>query len=111
MRCVGYRGATMEIPSIQQLNSGWMGFDRLYGFDLVEISDTEVRAKVEVRDESGSRRSDPRRRVRVGGGVDGFVGDRAGVFEEGESAMGLSNNTSFCVPSPRGSSMRTPADA
>jgi uncharacterized protein (TIGR00369 family) len=103
-RLVGYRGAAMERPSIEQLNSGGMvGFDRLYGLELVAISDTDVRAKVAVRDE-----------VRqpyglIHGGVYASLAESMtslatalGVFEEGKIAMGLSNNTSFLRPITEG---------
>ncbi len=98
-RLVGYRGAAMETPGIEQLNSGMVGFDRLYGLELVEISDTDVRAKVAVRDE-----------VRqpyglIHGGVYASLAESMtslatalGVFEDGKIAMGLANNTSFLRP-------------
>ena len=93
------------MPSIEQLNSGVVvGFDRLYGLELVELSDTEVRAKVAVREE-----------VKQGyglihGGVYASLAESMtslataiGVVEEGKIAMGLSNSTSFLRPITAGS--------
>ena len=41
----------MATPSAEQINEVLRGFDRLYGLELVEFSDEEVRARVEVREE------------------------------------------------------------
>ncbi len=41
----------MSTPSAEELNDALVGFDRLYGLEFVEFSDTEVRAKVAVREE------------------------------------------------------------
>jgi uncharacterized protein (TIGR00369 family) len=90
----------MEMPSIEQLNSeGMVGFDRLYGLEFVEFSDTEVRAKVATRDEVKQPYG------LIHGGVYASLAESmtslataVGVAEEGKIAMGLSNNTSFLRP-------------
>ena len=41
----------MTTPSAEQLNEYMVGFDRLYGLELVDFSDGEVRARVQLRDE------------------------------------------------------------
>jgi 1,4-dihydroxy-2-naphthoyl-CoA hydrolase len=98
--------ATPDVPtSIEQLNSGgMMGFDRLYGLELVDISDTEVHAKVTVRDELRQPFG------LVHGGVYASLAESMtslatalGVFEDGKLAMGLSNSTSFLRPITEGS--------
>jgi 1,4-dihydroxy-2-naphthoyl-CoA hydrolase len=95
----------MEMPSIEQLNSGVVvGFDRLYGLELVELSDTEVRARVAVRDEIKQAYG------LIHGGVYASLAESMtslataiGVAEEGKIAIGLSNSTSFLRPITGGS--------
>jgi uncharacterized protein (TIGR00369 family) len=41
----------MAAPLVQQINDALAGFDRLYGFEVLELSDTEARARVRVRAE------------------------------------------------------------
>jgi 1,4-dihydroxy-2-naphthoyl-CoA hydrolase len=97
---VGYRGAAMEMPSVERLNSeGIVGFDRLYGLELVEFSDTEVRARVAMRDEVKQPYG------LMHGGVYASLAESmtslataVGVADEGKIAMGLANNTSFLRP-------------
>ena len=101
--CVGYRGAGMATPTAEQLNEFRVGFDRLYGLELVEFSEDEVRARVQLRDEL---------RQPMGllhGGVYASIAESlaslataVGVLERGEGAMGLSNNTSFLRPVTEG---------
>jgi len=93
----------MATPSAEQLNDSRVGFDRLYGLELVEFSDGEVRARVRLRDEL---------RQPIGllhGGVYASIAESMaslatalGVLERGEVAMGLSNNTSFLRPVTEG---------
>jgi len=79
---------------------GWpVGFDRLYGLELLDYSDTEVRAQVKVRDELRQPAG------LVHGGVFASIAETmasmatwATVHEEGRTAMGLSNQTSFLRP-------------
>jgi 1,4-dihydroxy-2-naphthoyl-CoA hydrolase len=75
------------------------GFDRLYGLELLECSDTEVRAQVTVRDELKQPAG------LIHGGVYASMAEAMaslatalGVAERGETAMGLSNATSFLRP-------------
>jgi uncharacterized protein (TIGR00369 family) len=76
-----------------------VGFDRLIGLEVLSIDDREVRARVEVRDEL----------LQPGGLVHGGVfasiaeslasmATWMAVQEEGTSAQGLSNQTSFLRP-------------
>ncbi|HEY5197205.1 MAG TPA: PaaI family thioesterase [Solirubrobacteraceae bacterium] len=72
------------------------GFDALYGLELVQVGSNEVRARVAVRDE-----------VRqpfglVHGGVFASIAESVAsigtlveVLEQGLTAMGMSNNTTF----------------
>jgi uncharacterized protein (TIGR00369 family) len=75
------------------------GFDHLYGLELLECSDTEVRAQVTVRDELKQAAG------LIHGGVYASMAESMaslatalGVAERGETAMGLSNSTSFLRP-------------
>jgi uncharacterized protein (TIGR00369 family) len=89
----------MAIPSAQEINEVLVGFDRLYGLELVEVSDSEVRAQVLLRDEL---------KQPVGlmhGGVFASIAEAMtslvtamAVLDRGETAMGLANNTSFLRP-------------
>jgi 1,4-dihydroxy-2-naphthoyl-CoA hydrolase len=93
----------MATPSAEQLNEFRVGFDRLYGLELVDFSDGEVRARVRLRDEL---------RQPIGllhGGVYASIAESMaslatalGVMDRGEVAMGLSNNTSFLRPITEG---------
>jgi len=80
-----------------------IGFDRLYGLEIGEISDGLVRGRVPVRDDLRQAAG------LVHGGVYAAVaeslatnGTAAQVFEDGNTAMGLSNQTSFLRPVTRG---------
>jgi len=93
----------MATPSAEQLNEFRVGFDRLYGLELVDFSDGEVHARVRLRDEL---------RQPIGllhGGVYASIAESMaslatalGVMDRGEVAMGLSNNTSFLRPVTEG---------
>jgi 1,4-dihydroxy-2-naphthoyl-CoA hydrolase len=93
----------MAMPSAEQLNGSLVGFDRLYGLELVELSDTEVRAQLAVRDEL---------KQPVGllhGGVYAAIAESitslataAAVIPEGNMATGQSNSTSFLRPITEG---------
>jgi 1,4-dihydroxy-2-naphthoyl-CoA hydrolase len=76
-----------------------VGFDRLYGLEIVSIDDEEVRARVAVRDELLQPAG------LVHGGVFASMAESMAsmatwlaVHEEGKSAMGQSNQTSFLRP-------------
>jgi uncharacterized protein (TIGR00369 family) len=93
----------MPTPSAEQINAVLVGFDRLYGLELVEISDTEVRARVKLRDELKQPMG------LLHGGVYASIAESMAslatamaVIERGESAVGLSNNTSFLRPLTEG---------
>jgi uncharacterized protein (TIGR00369 family) len=93
----------MGTPSAEQLNEFMVGFDRLYGLELVEFSDTEVRARVQLRDDL---------KQPIGlmhGGVYASIAESVaslatalGVLDDGQVAMGLSNSTSFLRPVTEG---------
>jgi len=97
---LGYRGVPMAIPTAEQLNDVLLGFDRLYGLRLVEVSEHEVRAEVEVRDELRQPAG------LVHGGVYASMAEAMAslatgitVFAAtGSTAVGLSNSTSFLRP-------------
>jgi uncharacterized protein (TIGR00369 family) len=89
----------MAIPSTEQINGAIRGFDRLYGLELLACSDTDVRAQVTVRDELKQPAG------LLHGGVYAAVAESIAsiatalaVFEQGDMAVGLSNNTSFLRP-------------
>jgi 1,4-dihydroxy-2-naphthoyl-CoA hydrolase len=83
----------------EQINTAMHGFDQLYGLELLSCSDTEVRAQVTVRDELKQPAG------LVHGGVYASIAEAMAslatalaVAERGETAMGLSNSTSFLRP-------------
>jgi 1,4-dihydroxy-2-naphthoyl-CoA hydrolase len=89
----------MGVPGMEQINEVLLGFDRLYGLELVELSDTEVRAQVKVRAELKQPAG------LVHGGVYASIAESMAslatglaVVAEGSTAMGLSNSTSFLRP-------------
>jgi 1,4-dihydroxy-2-naphthoyl-CoA hydrolase len=76
-----------------------VGFDRLYGLELVSANDEEIRARVAVRDELRQPAG------LVHGGVFASIAESitsmatwAAVHGEGRTAQGLSNQTSFVRP-------------
>jgi 1,4-dihydroxy-2-naphthoyl-CoA hydrolase len=79
---------------------GWpVGFDRVYGLELLDYSDSEVHAQVKVRDELRQPAG------LVHGGVFASIAETMAsmatwmaVHEQGKSAHGLSNQTSFLRP-------------
>jgi 1,4-dihydroxy-2-naphthoyl-CoA hydrolase len=100
---VGYRGAAMATPTAEQINGSNTGFDRLYGLELVQWSDTEVSATVQVRDEIKQPAG------LVHGGVYAAIAESIAslataltVRSEGAMAMGQSNATSFLRPITQG---------
>jgi 1,4-dihydroxy-2-naphthoyl-CoA hydrolase len=89
----------MAMPPAAQVNEFLMGFDRLYGLELLDYSESEVRAQVIVRDEHKQPAG------LVHGGLYASVAEAIAslatglsVLEEGNAAMGMSNNTSFLRP-------------
>jgi uncharacterized protein (TIGR00369 family) len=93
----------MAMPDAEQLNAMLRGFDRLYGLELVHLSDTEARARVALRDEL---------RQATGilhGGVYSSLAESMtslatgfAVLDRGARALGLSNSTSFLRPISEG---------
>ena len=94
----------MATATVAQINAAPFGFDRLYGLELLSMSDTEVSARVQVRDELKQPAG------LIHGGVYGSIAESMAsiatalaVAQGGEQAMGLSNNTSFLRPITQGS--------
>jgi 1,4-dihydroxy-2-naphthoyl-CoA hydrolase len=89
----------METADSDRIGRGMRGFDRLYGLELLACSDTEVRAQATVRDELKQPAG------LVHGGVYASMAEAMAslatalaVAEGGDTAMGLSNMTSFLRP-------------
>jgi 1,4-dihydroxy-2-naphthoyl-CoA hydrolase len=79
------------------------GFDRLYGLEWIACSETEASARVVVRDEIKQPAG------LLHGGVFAAMAESLAsvataraVLQQGEMAMGLSNNTSFLRPITEG---------
>ncbi len=93
----------MGTASAEQINAVMRGFDRLYGLELLAYSDSEVRARVQVRDELKQPAG------LVHGGVYASIAESMtslatalAVLDQGQMAMGLANNTSFLRPVTEG---------
>jgi 1,4-dihydroxy-2-naphthoyl-CoA hydrolase len=93
----------MATPSAEQINGALWGFDVLYGLELLEYGDGEVRARVKVRDELKQPAG------LLHGGVYAAIAESMAslatalaVAPEGNTAMGLSNSTSFLRPITEG---------
>ena len=93
----------MATADVAQINQAPFGFDRLYGLELLSLSDTEVSARVPVRDELKQPAG------LIHGGVYASIAESMAsiatalaVAHGGEQAMGLSNNTSFLRPITEG---------
>ena len=78
-------------------------FDALYGLEILEVSDDLVRAQVLVRDEIKQPMG------LVHGGIYASmaesmasIGTALGVYEDGQAATGMSNQTSFLRPILKG---------
>jgi 1,4-dihydroxy-2-naphthoyl-CoA hydrolase len=89
----------MNTADTERVRRVMHGFDHLYGLELLECSDTEVRAQVTVREELKQPAG------LIHGGVYASMAESMaslatalGVAERGETAMGLSNATSFLRP-------------
>jgi 1,4-dihydroxy-2-naphthoyl-CoA hydrolase len=79
------------------------GFDALYGLELTEVQDGRIAARVTVRDELKQPAG------LVHGGVYASIAESMAslatafaVAQQGEMALGLSNNTSFLRPITEG---------
>jgi uncharacterized protein (TIGR00369 family) len=93
----------MATPTAEQINAAVSGFDALYGLQLLEYGDTEVRAEVPVRDELKQPMG------LVHGGVYAAIAESLAsmataiaVAQDGNMAMGLANSTSFLRPITEG---------
>jgi uncharacterized protein (TIGR00369 family) len=89
----------MSRAIVEQINGAMRGFDRLYGLELLSCTDSEVHAQVTVRDELKQPAG------LLHGGVYASIAESMAsiatalaVRERGETAVGLSNNTSFLRP-------------
>jgi 1,4-dihydroxy-2-naphthoyl-CoA hydrolase len=89
----------METAASDRISGAMRGFDRLYGLELLACSDSEVRAQLTVREELKQPAG------LLHGGVYASMAEAMaslatalGVAERGETAMGLSNQTSFLRP-------------
>jgi uncharacterized protein (TIGR00369 family) len=89
----------MNMPTAEELNRSRRGYDAFYGLELLELSETEVRARVLVRDELKQPVG------LVHGGVYASLAESvtslataAAVIPEGNMATGLSNVTNFLRP-------------
>jgi len=93
----------MAMPSAEQLNAVLRGFDRLYGLEFLEVSDTDTRARVQLRDELRQPMGP------LHGGVIASLAESMtslvtafAVADRGATALGLSNDTSFLRPITEG---------
>jgi len=93
----------MATPSAEQTNGVLRGFDVLYGLELLEHGDGEVRGQVKVRDELKQPGG------LLHGGVYAAIAESMAslatalaVAAEGNTAMGLSSSTSFLRPITEG---------
>jgi 1,4-dihydroxy-2-naphthoyl-CoA hydrolase len=93
----------MSTPPVEQINDILVGFDRLYGLELMEISESEVRARVVVREDHKQPAG------LVHGGLYASIAESIAsiatafaVLDEGLVAMGMSNNTNFVRPVTEG---------
>jgi 1,4-dihydroxy-2-naphthoyl-CoA hydrolase len=94
---------TPGLPTVEQLNEAVRGYDRLYGLEFVELSDTEARAQVRVRDEIKQPMG------LVHGGLYASLAESmtslataVAVMSDGKTAVGMSNSTSFLRPITEG---------
>ena len=89
----------MGKPSAEHLAASVRGFDRLYGLELLDVDEQQVTARVRVREEIKQPAG------LVHGGVYASIAESMAslatalaVLPDGETAMGLSNATSFLRP-------------
>jgi 1,4-dihydroxy-2-naphthoyl-CoA hydrolase len=89
----------MGKPSAEHLAASVRGFDRLYGLELLDVDEQQVTARVRVREEIKQPAG------LVHGGVYASIAESMAslatalaVMPRGETAMGLSNATSFLRP-------------
>lgn len=94
----------MEPVSVRDLNDRLSGFDRLLGVEYVEVTDEVVRARVPLSEDLKQPAG-----LAHGGLFASLaesiasVGTAVQVYAEGNTAVGLSNATSFVRPITEGS--------
>ena len=93
----------MPIAPVAQINEFLHGFDRHYGLEFLDCSETEVRARLVVHDHHKQPAG------LVHGGVYASIAESIAsiatgmtVLDEGNVAMGMSNNTNFLRPITQG---------
>ena len=93
----------MPIPPAAAINEVLLGFDRHYGLEFIDCSDSEARARVAV----AEHHKQPAGLVH--GGIYAAIAESIAsiatgmtVLDEGDVAMGMSNNTSFLRPITQG---------
>jgi 1,4-dihydroxy-2-naphthoyl-CoA hydrolase len=93
----------MASPSAEQINQALVGFDKLYGLQMLECGEESASARIEVRDELKQPAG------LLHGGVLASIAESLAslataiaVLPEGLAAMGLSNQTSFLRPVTKG---------
>jgi uncharacterized protein (TIGR00369 family) len=89
----------MGKPSANEIDASIRGFDQLYGLELIGYDEAEVTARVAVREELKQPAG------LLHGGVYASIAESMAslatalaVMGEGNTAMGLSNSTSFLRP-------------
>ncbi len=94
----------MRSPTAAEINEAIVGFDKLYGLQLVEWGEESAKARVVVRDELKQPAG------LLHGGVLASIAESLtslataiAVLGDGQAAMGLSNHTSFLRPITQGS--------
>jgi uncharacterized protein (TIGR00369 family) len=93
----------MASLTAQQINQAMIGFDRLYGLEVLECEQEIARGRIEVRDQLKQPAG------LLHGGVFASIAESLtslataiAVLPEGLAAMGLSNHTSFLRPVTQG---------
>jgi 1,4-dihydroxy-2-naphthoyl-CoA hydrolase len=93
----------MGMPDAKQLSDAMIGFDRLYGLEVLEYGQERARGRLKIREEVKQPAG------LVHGGVLASIAETLAsvstaisVHEEGSVAVGLSNNTSFLRPFTEG---------
>ena len=93
----------MPIPPAAAINEVLLGFDRHYGLEFIDCSDSEARARVAV----AEHHKQPAGLVH--GGIYASIAESItstatamAVWPEGKAAQGMSNQTSFLRPITNG---------
>jgi 1,4-dihydroxy-2-naphthoyl-CoA hydrolase len=93
----------MPIPPATEINEVLLGFDRHYGLEFVECSESEVRAQVVVREHHKQPAG------LLHGGMYAAIAESISsiatamtVLDDGNVAMGMSNYTTFLRPITKG---------